>query len=102
LAKKAGLISRRRNRYASKTAEPIIAIANVIQQLRIKAQKVGTLKTTNEQVVTTQTQDGREVVTIASPDPSVVYVPSYNPEVVYYPPPAYETRAGARRRGFSD
>ncbi|MCL2452719.1 MAG: DUF3300 domain-containing protein [Alphaproteobacteria bacterium] len=68
-------------------------VANVIQQLRMKAQNAGTLKTTSEQVVTTETQDGREVVTIASPDPSVVYVPSYDPQVVYNPPPGYDTGA---------
>jgi hypothetical protein len=68
-------------------------VANVIQLLRDKAKKAGTLKTTNEQVVTTQKQDGRDVVTIQSPDPSVVYVPSYDPEVVYNPPSGYDTGA---------
>jgi Protein of unknown function (DUF3300)/Chaperone of endosialidase len=68
-------------------------VSNVIQLLREKAQRAGTLKTTNEQVVTTQKQGGRDVVTIESPDPSVVYVPSYDPVAVYNPPPAYDTGA---------
>ena len=69
-------------------------VANVIQELRAKAQNAGTLKTTKEQVVTTQKQDGRDVVTIESADPSVIYVPSYDPVAVYNPLPWLE---GIRR-----
>jgi hypothetical protein len=69
-------------------------VANVIQELRAKAQDAGTLKTTKEQVVTTQKQDGRDVVTIESADPSVIYVPSYDPVAVYNPLPDYGIAAG--------
>lgn len=83
--------------WTSKLGDAIVNqpqdVANVIQLLRVKAQKAGTLKTTNEQIITTQKQDGRDVETIASPDPSVVYVPSYDPVAVYNPPPTYEAAA---------
>ena len=69
-------------------------VANVIQELRAKAQNAGTLKTTKEQVVTTQKQDGRDVVTIELADPSVIYVPSYAPVAVYNPLPAEGIAAG--------
>ncbi|WP_051134158.1 DUF3300 domain-containing protein [Methylocystis sp. ATCC 49242] len=60
-------------------------VANVIQLLRARAQKAGTLKSGKEMQVTTEKQDGRDVVTIASPDPSVIYVPSYDPVAAYAP-----------------
>ncbi|MFY9628116.1 MAG: DUF3300 domain-containing protein [Methylocystis sp.] len=62
-------------------------VADVIQLLRLKAEKAGALKTTKEQKVTRQKQDDREVVVIEAADPSMVYVPSYDPVSVYDPVP---------------
>ena len=66
-------------------------VADVIQLLRLKAEKAGALKTTKEQKVTRQKQDDREVVVIEPADPSMVYVPSYDPVSV--------VRSGSRRGG---
>jgi hypothetical protein len=60
-------------------------VADVIQSLRLKAEKAGALKTTKEQKITTQKQEDREVVVIEPADPSLVYVPSYDPVSVYDP-----------------
>jgi hypothetical protein len=60
-------------------------VADVIQSLRLKAEKAGTLKSTNEQKVTMQKQGDREFVSIEPSDPSLVYVPSYDPASVYDP-----------------
>jgi len=60
-------------------------VADVIQLLRLKAEKAGTLKTTKEQKVTKQREGDREVVVIEPADPSLVYVPVYNPMSVYDP-----------------
>jgi hypothetical protein len=64
-----------------------------VQNLRVKAQKSGNLKTTKEQVVKVEQQ----VIIIEPASPQVIYVPAYNPVVVYgtwaypaYPPyPVY-------------
>jgi hypothetical protein len=76
-------------------------VMDTIQDLRAKAQKAGTLQTTQQQVVvvtnmvvqTTVEQRvvvvTNTVVQIQSSSPEVVYVPTYNPYTVYYPPPAY-------------
>jgi len=76
-------------------------VMDMIQALRGKAQKAGTLQTTPQQVVVVtnmvieKTVEERVVVvtnTIVQIQPSsssVVYVPAYNPYAVYYPPPAY-------------
>src|SRR4051794_39217747 len=73
-------------------------LMDVIQDLRLKAQKAGTLKTTPQQIiVTTNMVVVREVeqqtvvvtntiVQIQPSNPEVIYVPSY-PSTVYYPPP---------------
>ena len=62
-----------------------------VQNLRVKAQAQGSLKTTSEQVVVVQ----EKTIVIESANPQVVYVPAYNPTIVYgtwwYPayPPYY-------------
>ena len=60
-------------------------VANVIQMLRARAEKAGSLKTTNQQKVVHKHQSGHDVIAIESADPSVVYVPSYNPVAAYNP-----------------
>ena len=60
-------------------------VADVIQWLRLKAEKAGTLRSTKEQKVTRQAQEDREFVSIEPSDPSLVYVPSYDPASVYDP-----------------
>lgn len=71
-----------------------------IQELRGKAQKAGTLRTTPQQVVTVtnvvvlQTNVTQvvtvtnQVVQVQPSNPEVIYVPTY-PPTVYYPPPGY-------------
>jgi hypothetical protein len=75
-------------------------VMDMIQTLRGKAKKAGTLQTTKEQIVTVtnmvvvQTNMTQvvtvtnEIVQVQPSNPQVVYVPSY-PPTVYYPPPAY-------------
>lgn len=75
-------------------------LMDTIQALRLKAQKAGTLRSTEQQVVTVtnivvlQTNVTQvvtvtnQVVQVQPANPQVVYVPSY-PSTVYYPPPAY-------------
>lgn len=75
-------------------------LMDAIQGLRAKAQKAGTLQTTQQQIVTVTnmvvetTVEQRVVVVtntvvqIQPSNPQVVYVPTY-PPTVYYPPPAY-------------
>jgi hypothetical protein len=75
-------------------------LMDIIQSLRTKAHKAGTLQTTPQQVVTVtnvvvvQTNMTQvvtvtnQIVEVAPANPQVVYVPSY-PPTVYYPPPAY-------------
>jgi hypothetical protein len=75
-------------------------VMDTIQELRAKAQKAGTLRSTEQQVVsvtnivvlqTNYTEIVRvtnEIVQVAPSNPQVVYVPSY-PPTVYYPPPSY-------------
>lgn len=76
-------------------------VLDMIQTLRGKAQKAGTLQTTPQQVVVVtntivqSTVEQRVVVVtntivqIQPVNPQVVYVPVYNPYTVYYPPPTY-------------
>ncbi|MGE3310103.1 MAG: DUF3300 domain-containing protein [Limisphaerales bacterium] len=71
-------------------------VMDAIQDLRAKAQKVGTLKSSGQQIVTVtnvvvlQTnitevvQVTKEVIEIAPANPSVIYVPTY-PSTIYYP-----------------
>jgi len=60
-------------------------VADVIQELRARAETTGALKTTPQQTVTSSVQDGQNVISIASTDPSMVYVPFYDPVAVYQP-----------------
>jgi hypothetical protein len=80
-------------------------VMDAIQSLRLKAQKAGTLKTTEQQIVTvtntvveTKVEQRVVVVTntivqIAPANPEVIYIPTYSPAVYYpayyYPAPAY-------------
>src|SRR6266404_450564 len=92
-------------------------VMDMIQALRLKAQKGGTLRSTDQQIVTVtnvivetavqqeavmvtntvvQTAVNQEVVVVTNTvvqivpsNPEVIYVPQYTPAVVYYPPPAY-------------
>ena len=75
-------------------------LMDTIQSLRAKAQKAGTLRTSEQQVVTVtnivvlQTNVTQvvtvtnQVVQVQPANPQVVYVPTY-PPTVYYPPPGY-------------
>jgi hypothetical protein len=75
-------------------------VLDMIQNLRGKAKKAGTLQTTTQQIVTVTNvvvmetnvtevvQVTKEIVQVVPSNPQVVYVPTY-PPTVYYPPPAY-------------
>jgi hypothetical protein len=75
-------------------------VMDTIQALRLKAQKAGTLQTSEQQIIVvtnmvTETKVEQEVVVVTNTvvqiqpsNPQTVYVPSY-PPTVYYPPPAY-------------
>jgi uncharacterized protein DUF3300 len=75
-------------------------VMDMIQSLRMKAQKGGTLRTTEQQIVVVtntvvETKVEQQVVVVTNTivqiqpaNPQVVYVPTY-PPTVYYPPPAY-------------
>ncbi|MBF0497134.1 MAG: DUF3300 domain-containing protein [Deltaproteobacteria bacterium] len=65
-------------------------VMDTVQELRVKAQAAGYLKTSNQQKVIVE----QRIIRIEPPAPEVVYVPVYNPVVVYgpwmypaYPPP---------------
>src|SRR5262252_6480708 len=72
-------------------------VMDTIQELRKKANKAGTLKTSEQQIITVTNvvvyetnkteviEKTKEVVQVAPANPQVVYVPSY-PPAVYYPP----------------
>src|SRR5208282_5665782 len=69
-------------------------VADVIQELRAKAQQNHTLKTTAQQTVTTTQQPAAAAsggspqasyIEIQPTDPATVYVPSYDPVSVYEP-----------------
>jgi Protein of unknown function (DUF3300) len=61
-------------------------VMNAVQQLRMKAEANGKLKSTPQETVSTETQNGQSAIQILPPDPGVVYVPVYNPEWVWGPP----------------
>src|SRR5262245_27902572 len=75
-------------------------VMDMIQSLRTKAQKGGTLRTTEQQIVVVtnmvvETKVEQQVVVVTNTvvqiqpaNPQTVYVPTY-PPTVYYPPPAY-------------
>lgn len=58
-------------------------LRDAIQNLRVKAEKLGNLKTTSEQKVTTETVKGETVIKVEPTSPEVIYVPQYNTQVVY-------------------
>lgn len=60
-------------------------VAAVIQDLRVRAQKAGSLQSTPQQRVSVQTQDDVQYVVIEPTDPEILYVPTYDPAVVYNP-----------------
>ena len=76
-------------------------VAEVIQELRAKAEAAGTLKTTDQQTVerveasappgagapqgSTAPQAAASYISIQPTDPSTVYVPTYDPAAVYQP-----------------
>ena len=76
-------------------------VAEVIQDLRAKAEAAGTLKTTDQQTIerveasapqgagapqgTTAPQAAASYISIQPTDPSTVYVPTYDPSAVYQP-----------------
>jgi hypothetical protein len=69
-------------------------VADVIQELRVKAQQNNVLKTTPQQTVSTSQQTvttpsggsaQESYIEIQPTDPSTVYVPSYDPVSVYEP-----------------
>ena len=76
-------------------------VAEVIQDLRAKAEAAGTLKTTDQQTVerveasappvagapqgSTAPQAAASYISIQPTDPSTVYVPTYDPSAVYQP-----------------
>ncbi len=76
-------------------------LMDAIQALRLKAQSVGNLKSTEQQVVVVTNAVVERiyqqqvvyvtntVVLIQPSNPQVIYVPLYNPVIVYAPPPVY-------------
>ena len=64
-------------------------LRHAIQGLRVKAQSVGNLKSTEEQQVTTAEVNGETVVRIEPTTPEVVYVPQYTQVVYTEPVPSY-------------
>ena len=69
-------------------------VMDTVQNLRLKAQAEGNLKTTEQQKVVVEKET--QTIIIESANPQVVYVPTYNPTVVYgawaypaYPPYSY-------------
>jgi hypothetical protein len=72
------------------------AVLDAVQRLRLKAEKSGNLKSTEQQkVIVEEAAPQQTVVKIEPANPQVIYVPAYNPTVVYgvwgYPayPPYY-------------
>ena len=61
-------------------------VMDAVQRMRMKAQKAGNLKSSEQQKVETKVIESKTVVVIEQANPEVVYVPSYNPVVVYGPP----------------
>ena len=57
-----------------------------VQRLRLQAQSVGNLESSEHMEVTNETQDAQQTVTIQPAEPEVIYVPQYDPEAAYAPP----------------
>jgi hypothetical protein len=66
-------------------------VLDAAQRLRVQAQDVGNLSSSDKLEVETVTQDNQQVVTISPPGKEVVYVPQYDPVAVYAAPPATTT-----------
>jgi len=63
-------------------------VLDATQRLRLQAQDVGNLESSDQMKVETVTQENQQVVTISPPETQVVYVPQYDPVAVYAPQPA--------------
>ena len=61
-------------------------VMEAVQRMRQKAQKAGTLTTTEQQKVETKVVETKTVIVVEQANPQIVYVPTYNPVVVYGPP----------------
>jgi len=70
-------------------------VLDAAQRLRVQAQEVGNLQSSEAIKVETVTEGDQQVVTINPPSPQVVYVPQYDPVAVYAPPPAAPVAAAA-------
>ena len=66
-------------------------VLEAAQRLRVQAQDVGNLQTSDQMKVDTVTQDNQQVVTISPPSTQIIYVPQYDPVAVYAPAPATTT-----------
>jgi predicted small lipoprotein YifL len=67
-------------------------VLDAVQRLRLQAQDVGNLQSSEQMLVETQVQEGKEVVVLKPAKPDVVYVPQYDPATAYAPlPPAATT-----------
>ena len=76
-------------------------VMDAIQRLRLKSEKAGMLRTSEQMVVTvtntiSETRVEQQVVVVTNTivqiepaNPQVIYVPQYNPVYVYAPPPTY-------------
>jgi hypothetical protein len=90
------------------------AVLDAVQRLRQRADKSGSLKSTEQQkVIVEQAAPQQTVIKIEPTNPQVIYVPAYNPTVVYggwaypgyppyyWPPPPYYYPGGAFVAGFA-
>ena len=77
-------------------------VLDATQRLRVQAQDVGNLHSSDEMMVDTVTQDNQQVVTISPPaSTEVVYVPQYDPVAVYAAPPTTTTTVVEQDKGYS-
>ena len=63
------------------------SVMDSIQNMRVRAQNAGKLKSTEQQTVSNTTEDGHPVVNIEPASPNVVYVPDYDPAWIWGPAP---------------
>ena len=69
-------------------------VMDAVQRLRVQAQEVGTLASSDKMKVETVAPpepSQPQVITISPPSPQVVYVPQYDPVAAYAPPPTTTT-----------
>ncbi len=76
-------------------------VLDAVQRLRVQAEDVGNLHSSDEMKVETVTQDNQQVVTISPPGTQIVYVPQYDPVAVYAPPPTTTTTTVVQNEGYS-